>query len=126
MEYIREWLHATGLTKSLIPIPYSDCLLTESDLRNIAPIYFTNGGDLRNSLKVCAQNVSNHPFFTHKSQQKIEKNNKRLKGAHPILKSRRQTFELVRTFYSDKNGVWCAIDIEAWDRDHSYVLCIWV
>ena len=63
MEYIREWLHATGLTKSLIPIPYSDCLLTESDLRNIAPIYFTNGGDLRNSLKVCAQNVSNHPFL---------------------------------------------------------------
>ncbi|KIM90889.1 hypothetical protein PILCRDRAFT_811386 [Piloderma croceum F 1598] len=101
VEYIRAWLFATKLTKTLIPLPYSDCLLTESNLRNVSPIYFSNGGELRNSLK------------------KIEKNNKRLKGANPILKSRRQTFELVRTFYADKVGVWCACDFEAWDRDHS-------
>jgi hypothetical protein len=52
VEYIRAWLFATGLTKTLIPLPYSDCLLTESNLRNVSPIYFSNGGELRNSLKV--------------------------------------------------------------------------
>src|SRR5882762_7626578 len=54
VEYIRAWLFATKLTKTLIPLPYSDCLLLESNLRNVSPIYFSNGGELRNSLKVCS------------------------------------------------------------------------
>lgn len=52
VEYIRAWLHATKLTKTMIPIPYSDCLLTESNLKNVSPIYFSDGGELRNSIKV--------------------------------------------------------------------------
>jgi hypothetical protein len=51
--------------------------------------------------------------------KKIEKNNKRLRGADPALNTRRDLFERVRTFWSDKVGVWCALDFEAWDRDHS-------
>lgn len=120
MEYIRAWLFATKLTKTLIPLPYSDCLLTESNLRNVSPIFFTNGGELRNSLKVrdLTRLTRKITYSSHRSLQKIEKNNKRLKGANPILKSRRQTFEIVRTFYADKVGIWCACDFEAWDRDH--------
>lgn len=51
--------------------------------------------------------------------QKIDKNNKRLKGAAPALNSRRDLFERVRTFWSEHKGVWCSLDFEAWDRDHS-------
>jgi hypothetical protein len=52
VEYIRYWLHTMGFTKELIPLPYSDCLLTSSRLQNHAPVIFKTGGDLRNSLKV--------------------------------------------------------------------------
>jgi hypothetical protein len=51
--------------------------------------------------------------------QQIEKNNKRLKGADPMLKTRREIFERVRTLWVEKVGVWCALDFEAWDRDHT-------
>ena len=52
VEYIRYWLHTMGFTKELIPLPYSDCLLTSSRLQNHAPVIFKTGGDLRNALKV--------------------------------------------------------------------------
>lgn len=53
------------------------------------------------------------------AQQQIEKNNKRLKGVDPTLNARRDIFERVRSLWSRKRGVWCALDFEAWDRDHT-------
>jgi len=53
VEYIRYWLHAMGLTKELIPLPYSDCLLTSSRLQNHSPVVYKTGTELRNTLKVC-------------------------------------------------------------------------
>lgn len=54
VDYIRYWLHAMQLTKEVIPLPYSDCLLTESNLRNVSPVVYHDGGSLRNSIKVRA------------------------------------------------------------------------
>lgn len=51
--------------------------------------------------------------------QDIERNNKRLKGVNPTLESKRLNFEKVRALWAAKKGVWCAIDMEAWERDHS-------
>jgi hypothetical protein len=59
VEYIRYWLHAMGLTKELIPIPYSDCLLTSSRLQNHAPVVYKTGGELRSALKVFNLNLIN-------------------------------------------------------------------
>ncbi|KAG5648977.1 hypothetical protein DXG03_000326 [Asterophora parasitica] len=103
VDYIRYWLHAMQLTKDLIPLPYSDCLLVESDLRGVSPVVYPDGGALRNSIK------------------KIDKNNKRLKGSNPILTSRRELFERVRTFWAQKKGVWCALDFEAWEYEHKLI-----
>src|SRR5260370_12456142 len=52
VEYVRYWLHAIGLTKELIPLPYSDCLLTPSRLQNHSPVIYNTGAELRNPLKV--------------------------------------------------------------------------
>lgn len=49
----------------------------------------------------------------------IDKNNKRLKGSNPQLTHRRHLFERVRAFWAAKKGVWCAVDFEAWERDHT-------
>ena len=51
--------------------------------------------------------------------QTIEKNNKRLKGSNPLLTHRRHLFERVRTFWAENRGVWCALDFESWERDHT-------
>jgi hypothetical protein len=51
--------------------------------------------------------------------QQIEKNNKRLKGADPMLNTRREIFERVRAFWAEKVGIWFSLDFEAWDRDHT-------
>jgi hypothetical protein len=51
----------------------------------------------------------------------IEKNNKRLKGSNPQVKHRRHLFEVVRNLWSAKKGVWCALDFEAWERDHTMI-----
>ncbi|KAG6866438.1 hypothetical protein C0991_003956 [Blastosporella zonata] len=91
------------LTKEVIPLPYSDCLLTESSLRSVSKVVYADGGSLRGAIK------------------QIDKNNKRLKGSNPILQSRRQTFERVRSFWGEKKGVWCALDFEAWEYDHSVI-----
>ena len=58
VEYIRYWLHTMGLTKELIPLPYSDCLLTSSRLQNYSPVVFKTGSDLRNALKVATYNLT--------------------------------------------------------------------
>ena len=54
VEYIRYWLHAMGFTKELIPLPYSDCLLTSSRLQNHSPVVYKTGTELRSALKVCS------------------------------------------------------------------------
>ncbi|KAF9463900.1 hypothetical protein BDZ94DRAFT_1192050 [Collybia nuda] len=101
VDYIRYWLHAMHLTKDIIPLPYSDCLLTESNIRTVSPVVYADGGSVRTALK------------------NIEKDNKRLKGSNSVVKTRRQLFERVRSFWGEKTGVWCALDFEAWERDHS-------
>jgi hypothetical protein len=40
------------LTKEIIPLPYSDCLLLEKDLQYVSPVRYIDGGSLRNALKV--------------------------------------------------------------------------
>ena len=54
VDYIRYWLHAMKLTKAIIPLPYSDCLLTESDLRTVTTITYATGGLLKQAIKVSA------------------------------------------------------------------------
>ncbi|KAJ3512539.1 hypothetical protein NLJ89_g3465 [Agrocybe chaxingu] len=101
VDYIRYWLHAMQLTKEMIPLPYSDCMLTEANLRTVSPVVYESGSALHDALKL------------------IEKNNRRLKGSNPRLTSRRHLFERVRAFWAQKKGVWCAVDFEAWERDHT-------
>jgi hypothetical protein len=63
VDYVRYWLHATGLTKNWLPLPYSDCLLTESNLRNVTPVVFETGIALRKAIKVCSINQLNPTLF---------------------------------------------------------------
>ena len=51
----------------------------------------------------------------------IDKNNRKLKGTDPNLSSRRLMFERLRSLWSEERGVWCAVDFEAWDMDHSVI-----
>jgi hypothetical protein len=51
----------------------------------------------------------------------IEKNNRKLKGTDSNLGARRLMFERVRSLWSEQRGVWCAVDFEAWDMDHSVI-----
>ena len=57
-----------------------------------------------------------------RATKNIGKNNKRLKGAGDILALRRLVFERVRTLWAARLGTWCAVDFEAWDRDHALLL----
>lgn len=40
------------LTKGIVPLPYSDCLLTESLLKTVSPVVYSDGFTLRNAIKV--------------------------------------------------------------------------
>jgi hypothetical protein len=40
------------LTEDFIPLPYGECLLTDSSLRNVSPVVYKDGGSLRNAIKV--------------------------------------------------------------------------
>ncbi|KAI4525661.1 hypothetical protein K525DRAFT_260823 [Schizophyllum commune Loenen D] len=99
IDYVRYWLHAMGLTETEIPLPYSNCLLLESSLRQVSPISYKNGGDLRGAIK------------------QIDKNNKKLKKSDPFLGTRRDQFENVRKLWNSKTGTWFAMDFEQWERD---------
>lgn len=52
VDYIRYWLHAMQLTKTLLPMPYSDCLILSSELKYITPHSYADGGALRGAVKV--------------------------------------------------------------------------
>lgn len=54
VDYIRYWLHAMGLTKHTISLPYSDCLLTESSLHTVSPVVYSDGSAVRAAIKVSA------------------------------------------------------------------------
>ncbi|KAF9057652.1 hypothetical protein BJ165DRAFT_1422208 [Panaeolus papilionaceus] len=102
VDYVRYWLHAVRLTKEMVPLPYSDCLLTQANLRTVSPVVYSDGFSLRNAIKG------------------IDKNNRRLKGSkHPYVTQCRLAFEDVRARWSSKKGVWFALDFEAWERDHT-------
>ncbi|KAF7352710.1 hypothetical protein MVEN_01237000 [Mycena venus] len=103
VDYVRYWLHAMQLTKDIIPLPYSECLLIPSGFSNVSPVVYKDGGSLRNALK------------------HIEKNNKRLKNSNPKLLARRDAFERVRKYWATKSGTWCALDFEDWEMDHSVI-----
>ncbi|KAJ7094672.1 hypothetical protein B0H15DRAFT_830457 [Mycena belliarum] len=103
VDFIRYWLLSMKLTAGMIPLPYSDCLLTLSELKTVAPVTYKDGGSLRGAVKM------------------IEKNNKRLKNANPGLTARRDAFERVRKFWAAKIGTWCSIDFEAWERDSTVI-----
>ncbi|KAL0949460.1 hypothetical protein HGRIS_009514 [Hohenbuehelia grisea] len=103
MDYVRYWLHSMGYTKKMIPLPYSDCLMTSSELRFVSTIHYANGGELKKALK------------------QIEKNNKRLKGSDTGLAMRRGMFERVRTLWQAKSGSWCAVDLEEWEMEHNLI-----
>ena len=45
-----------NLTKDLIPLPYSDCILTPSRLRNHSHIVFETSDNLRKTLKIINKN----------------------------------------------------------------------
>ncbi|KAJ6539439.1 hypothetical protein B0H19DRAFT_1179101 [Mycena capillaripes] len=101
VDYVRYWLHAMKLTRDIIPLPYSECLLTPSEFSTVSPVSYANGGALRNATK------------------EITKNNKRLKGSNASLLARRDVFERVRKYWATKTGTWFALDFEDWERDHS-------
>lgn len=102
INYVRYWLYTVGLTKNIIPLPYSDCLLTDADLKQVTTICFKTGGQLK---------------MEHKSLDKVNKKIK--KGAiSGGLSNKRDTFENIRTHWQAKQGTWLAIDIEAWDYMH--------
>ncbi|KAF8591516.1 hypothetical protein K439DRAFT_1650751 [Ramaria rubella] len=103
VEYIRYWLHAVGFTESLLPLPSSHYLLTETSLKTASPVTYKTGAELKAAVK------------------DIAKNNKRLKGTDKALLSIRDAFEQVRTCWSARKGVWLAIDFEAWEMDHKLV-----
>jgi len=52
VEYVRYWLHAMKLTKALLPIPYSDCLILSSELKHITTHAYPDGGALRGAVRV--------------------------------------------------------------------------
>ncbi|KAI6047401.1 hypothetical protein EDC04DRAFT_2876436 [Pisolithus marmoratus] len=58
-------------------------------------------------------------LYLFRTRTQIEKNNKRLKGVDPTLNARRDIFERVRSLWAQQQGTWCALDFEAWDRDHT-------
>ncbi|KAF5363340.1 hypothetical protein D9756_000462 [Leucocoprinus leucothites] len=103
VEYVRYWLHAMKLTKELLPLPYSDCLILPSELKHVTAHAYLDGGALRGAVK------------------NLDKHNKRLKGSNPALLSRRHAFQRVRELVSAKSGTWLAIDFEAWERDHTVI-----
>ncbi|KAJ7498820.1 hypothetical protein FB451DRAFT_1203120 [Mycena latifolia] len=103
VDFLRYYLHRMQLTSEMIPLPYSECLLTQAEFSTVAPVIYKDGGSLRGAVK------------------KIDKNNKRLKGANTDLTSRRNAFERVRKFWAAKTGTWCALDFEAWERESTAI-----
>jgi hypothetical protein len=106
-----------GLTKHIVPLPYSDCLLTDANLKTVSEVIYPDGGSLRQAIKV--KRTLSVTLNVSYVLQVIDKNNKRLKGSNPLVTHRRYIFERVRSFWREKKGIWCALDFEAWELDHT-------
>ena len=52
VEYIVYYLHAMGLTRAPIPLPSSEYLIREADLRNCSPDVYRDAEVLKRSIKV--------------------------------------------------------------------------
>ncbi|KAF7292402.1 hypothetical protein HMN09_01224300 [Mycena chlorophos] len=91
------------LTPNLIPLPYSDCMFLDSDLASIEPI------------------VLEDLFILSDTSKKLGRLNTYL-TANPLLVTRRSIFEAVRRLWAAKNGVWCALNVNAWSLDHTVIL----
>lgn len=107
------------MTKDPIPLPWSDCLLTMADLKVVEPVVYKDGGALRSALKVLRFVLNTAMNGVKRNDQMVEKNNKRLKGNNPTLAHSRHIFERVRSLYTAQKGVWCAMDFEDWEYDHT-------
>ncbi|KAG8976527.1 hypothetical protein FRB90_009142, partial [Tulasnella sp. 427] len=105
IEYIRYWLYEMGITPQKIPIPRSQYVIPEDQLMNITPRLFKSDSEIK------------------KAQKDIVKMNKRLKGVDSGMQSLRERFETIRKLFQspEKNGTWCAIDLEDWEYDHKVI-----
>lgn len=140
IEYIRYWLHAMQLTKEPIPLPSSEYLIQNNDLKQCSPNVYTDAHVLKLAIKVRRRGQDHRRrrrrggARRRKSGrtdgiwallpdllllQNIDKDNKRLRGTGTMLGLRRLLFERVRTLWVAKIGTWIAMDFEAWDRDHT-------
>jgi hypothetical protein len=52
VDFIRYWLHAMRLTSCVIPMPYSDCMLVNADLRNVSPVVYKSAKVLKKAPEV--------------------------------------------------------------------------
>ncbi|KAJ7764970.1 hypothetical protein DFH07DRAFT_810980 [Mycena maculata] len=100
VDYLRYWMHAMQLAQDLLPLPYSDCMFV--DVRVVSPTVFESLGALSATSK------------------KLGRMNQYLKE-NPLLVGRRSRFERVRTLWSAKEGVWCALSFDAWEVDHTAI-----
>ncbi|KAG8891007.1 hypothetical protein FRB98_000016 [Tulasnella sp. 332] len=105
VEYVRYWLYEMGITPQQIPLPRACYIVTPDMLRSEVQTMYKTAQDLRKALK------------------DLGKANKRVKDVDPDIADRRETFEKVRNLYqsTNKNGSWIAMDVEAWERDHSEI-----
>ncbi|KAJ7047273.1 hypothetical protein C8F04DRAFT_923 [Mycena alexandri] len=102
VEYLRYFMHAMKLTENLIPLPYSDCMFLEESVAVAAPTVYES----LSALSVASKTLG------RMNQVLKEK---------PLLVGRRTTFERVRTLWNAKQGVWCALAIDAWELDWTAV-----
>ncbi|KAJ7781142.1 hypothetical protein B0H16DRAFT_608651 [Mycena metata] len=98
VEYLRYFMHAMKLTENLIPLPYSDCMFLEESVAVATPTVFESLSRLSSASKA------------------LGRMNQVLKEK-PLLAGRRATFERVRNLWNAKQGVWCALTIDAWELD---------
>lgn len=52
IEYLRYWLQSMGLTRQLLPMPNTNYLLLQNQLKSVSPIMFRTPTDLKNAQKV--------------------------------------------------------------------------
>ncbi|KAF7301750.1 hypothetical protein MIND_00740600 [Mycena indigotica] len=105
VDYLRYWMHQMRLTTKLIPLPYSNCMFLNTDIASIEPTVFADLSLLSETSKVLS-----HP----------RRMNTHLR-ANPLLVNRRSVFEHLRGLWAAKKGVWCALNIDAWERDHTVI-----
>lgn len=52
IDYMRYWLHAMNLTSEIIPLPHSECLVTEAELSTVSPAVHADKRSLRKAAEV--------------------------------------------------------------------------